>query len=338
MRVKLRIAHSDDTSACLRKSYRGPVIEWLTAAKGALSENTERALRSDFSVYITWCLKQDKVPWPADPDMLAQFIADMSLGKATATVRRHIYSISALHRGMGWGNPLEHMTVKMALKRMARQLGSRQTQAQGLTWPLRQKLLEASGDRVIDLRNRALLAVAYDTMLRRSELVSLQASDFLVDCNGSATILLRGGKTDPEGYGAVLYVAPDTVEMVLAWLEKGQIEEGPLFRSVRSNGRVGGRLDASQIPRIYKKMATKAGLGGDLVAGLSGHSTRVGAAQDMIASGIELPAILQAGRWKSTCMVSRYGEHLLAHRSGAALLARLQRRDKRPMPKEIPAK
>ena len=49
---------------------------------------------------------------------------------------------------------------------------------------------------------------------------------------------------------------------------------------------------------------------------MSGHSTRVGAAQDMIACGIELPAILQAGRWKSTTMVNRYGERLLTHRSG----------------------
>ena len=48
--------------------------------------------------------------------------------------------------------------------------------------------------------------------------------------------------------------------------------------------------------------------------------------RNMIAAGIELPAILQAGRWKSTAMVNRYGERLLACRSGAAQLARLQRR------------
>ena len=60
--------------------------------------------------------------------------------------------------------------------------------------------------------------------------------------------------------------------------------------------------------------------------GLSGHSARVGATQDMIACGIELPAILQAGRWKSTAMVYRYGERLLARRSGAAKLAELQHR------------
>ena len=60
---------------------------------------------------------------------------------------------------------------------------------------------------------------------------------------------------------------------------------------------------------------------------LSGHSTRVGAAQDMIACGIELPAILQAGRWKSTAMVNRYGERLLAQRSAAAQPARMQSRE-----------
>ena len=80
------------------------------------------------------------------------------------------------------------------------------------------------------------------------------------------------------------------------------------------------------MPRIFKAMARRAGLPEDVAEALSGHGARVGAAQDMIAGGIELPAILQAGRWKTTTMVNRYGERLLARRSGAAQLARLQRR------------
>jgi len=43
------------------------------------------------------------------------------------------------------------------------------------------------------------------------------------------------------------------------------------------------------------------------------HSTRVGAAQDTIAVSIELPVILQAGRWKSAAMVNRYGDQLQPH-------------------------
>ena len=89
---------------------------------------------------------------------------------------------------------------------------------------------------------------------------------------------------------------------------------------------VGEQLDASQVPRIYKRMARRAGLPDDIVDTLVGHSTRVGPVQDMIACGIELPAILQSGRWQTTRMVQRYWERLLARRSGAAQLAERQKR------------
>ena len=92
-------------------------------------------------------------------------------------------------------------------------------------------------------------------------------------------------------------------------------------------GAVGERLDASQVPRIFKAMAERAGLPVEVVERISGHSTRVGAAQDMVAGGIGMAAILHAGRWKTTTMVNRYGERLLARRSGAAQLARLQQRE-----------
>lgn len=49
-------------------------------------------------------------------------------------------------------------------------------------------------------------------------------------------------------------------------------------------------------------------------------------AQDMAAFGIELSAIMQAGRWKTATMVSRYTEKLVARRGGAAKLAALQNR------------
>ena len=135
-----------------------------------------------------------------------------------------------------------------------------------------------------------------------------------------------GCTTDGEGRGATLYLARDTVQFVKTWLEVGGIDGGHLFRSVRKDATVGEKLDASQVPRIYKRMARHAGIPADVVDTLAGHSTRVGAVQDMIACGIELPAILQSGRWKTTRMVHRYGERLLARRSGAAQLAERQNR------------
>ena len=310
---------------------REPAIElelgrFVRAARGGFSRNTERAIRSDLGIYAEWCADRELRALPASAETVAAFVDSMAETRSPATVRRYVASIAVAHKAIGCGKTLASPVVRLALKRMHRRKGRRQVQARGLTWPLRKRLLEAAGDRLIDDRNRALLAVAYDAMLRRAELAALEVSDLFVEMSGDATLLVRRSKTDTEGRGEMVYLACDTLRLVRVWLERSGITDGRLFRSVHKCGTLGERLDPSQVPRIFKGMACRAELPDALVEGLSGHSARVGAAQDMIAAGIELPAILQAGRWKTTSMVNRYGERLLARRSGAAQLARLQER------------
>ncbi|MCY3813082.1 MAG: tyrosine-type recombinase/integrase [Gammaproteobacteria bacterium] len=302
------------------------VDAWVAAAKGAFSDNTERALRSDLRIYAAWCGARGLAAVPASPATVAAFVDAMAAVRAPATVRRYVASIAALHRSVGCGGTVRSAAVRLAVQRMHRVRGRRQGQALGLTWPLRRRLLEAAGARLIDARDRALVAVAYDGMLRRAELSALRVDDLVEEMGGDGTLLVRRAKTDPEGAGAMVYLAPDTVALVREWLARAGVADGRLFRSLRPGRPPGERLHPSQIPRIVKGMARRAGLPDDVAARLSGHSARVGAAQDMIAAGIELPAILQAGRWRTTAMVNRYGERLLARRSGAAQLARLQRR------------
>ncbi len=299
---------------------------FVRAASGAFASNTERALKSDLAIYGEWCAERGERALPAKPETVAAFIDAMAEERAPATVRRYVTSIGIAHRALGLERTVKSPPVQLALKRMHRKKGRRQDQATGLTWPLRQRLLEAAGDRPIDDRNRALLAVAYDAMLRRAELVSLQVPDLLEEVRGDGSLLVRRSKTDCEGRGEVVWVGADTVHMVREWLDRAGIAEGLLFRSVTKSGRIGEQLHPSQVPRILKAMARAAGLPETVAGGLSGHSARVGAAQDMVAAGIELPSILHAGRWKSTAMVNRYGEHLLVRRSGAAQLARVQGR------------
>jgi integrase len=113
---------------------------------------------------------------------------------------------------------------------------------------------------------------------------------------------------------------------VRAWLEVAGHREGTLFRSVGKAGRVGGPLGPGDVARVFKAMATAAGLEAGLVAAISGHSSRVGAAQDQVRYGVELPAVMQSGGWKSPAMVARYTARLDARRGGAAKLAMLQNR------------
>ena len=306
--------------------HHDPLATCAPSARGALSANTERATRSDLAIYTAWCTERGAPALPASAETLAAFVDAMAKLRAPATVRRYVASIASAHRAMGVANTPRSEPVRRALQRMHRRQGRRQAQAKGLTGALRERLLDAQGDTLIDARNRALLAVAYDTLLRRSELVALQVSDIVEELDGAATVLVRKGKADPEGRGATVYLARDSVALVREWLARSGVRHGRVFRSL-CRGAVGKRLDASQVPRIFKAMAEHAALPGEVVERISGHSTRVGAAQDMVAGGIGMAAILHAGRWKTTTMVNRYGERLLARRSGAAQLARLQHRE-----------
>ena len=62
------------------------------------------------------------------------------------------------------------------------------------------------------------------------------------------------------------------------------------------------------------------------VDGISGHSTRIGAAQDLTAAGFGLPEVMQSGGWRTGEMVGRYTQHLAARRGAMAKLAEQQER------------
>jgi hypothetical protein len=63
------------------------------------------------------------------------------------------------------------------------------------------------------------------------------------------------------------------------------------------------------------------------VGRISGHSCRLGAAQDLAELDIDVAAITQAGGWKSTRMPLQYAEKTNAARSGMARAAAAAGRD-----------
>jgi hypothetical protein len=52
-----------------------------------------------------------------------------------------------------------------------------------------------------------------------------------------------------------------------------------------------------------------AGLDISIAKEFSGHSMRVGAAQDLLSAGHDTAAIMRAGGWKSIDVLARYLEH-----------------------------
>jgi len=300
----------------------GNLARYQRKARGALSSNTEKALKADTAIFTAWCVDEGRQGLPSSPDTVARFVDAQATIKAPATVRRYVSSIACLHRAAEQADPTKTEDVKLALKRMARANGTRQKQAAPLNRAVVDRMIAEAGTTARDFRNIALLAVQYDTLCRRSELVALDLEDVASIEDGTGTVLIRRSKTDQAGEGAVRFLAVDTVEHVKRWIDARCAEGGALFLAVGKGGRIGGRLHDRDVPRILKGMARAAGLDLDV----SGHSCRVGAAQDMVAAGFALPEIMQAGGWKSPVSLARYSEHLAVRKGAAAKLAAQQRR------------
>jgi integrase len=164
------------------------------------------------------------------------------------------------------------------------------------------------------MRDLTLIMVGRDLLARRSELVSINMEDLHVAEDGSGSIKIRRSKTDQEGAGAELCASPRTMEAIKRWMGD-DIREGALFRRVWKGGAVGDRLSAHAVGKIFRNAVERAGIDPERI---SGHSCRVGMAQDLVASGCELPALMQAGRWKSAAMPARYTERQAVRRGAVA--------------------
>jgi integrase len=292
------------------------------SSRGTRTANTERALLGDVLLFSAWCTEAGRRHLPATAETVAAFVdAQAAAGKAPASIKRYAASIAAYHRAAQAPNPLALKIATDALKRMARARGERQRQAKGITDDLVVRMLAAAGNRLVDLRNKALVAVAYTTLCRRSELVRLLVEDLQADTDGFGAVIVRKSKTDQTGKGVAVAITADAMHHLLAWLAAAHVESGLLFRNVNRHGRVGGQLDQGSVSAIFKAMAKRARLSPADVAQISAHSTRVGACQDMVRYGADIAGAMQAGRWRSTTMVSRYCEGLDLKRGAVALVA-----------------
>jgi integrase len=304
------------------------LLEWQAMAEGAYSANTLRAQKADGAIFQAFCESRGEPYLPAAPKTIRAFIEDrVKAGKKPASIRRYVATISRVHKAAGLLNPCSSEAVHLGLKKMGRETSARQDQAHPLNWKDIKEFIESAGEGLRADRERALLCVAYETLTRRSELVALLIRDIDFHPDGTGLALIRRGKTDAEGQGRVAYLSRATVRWLKVWLEHAEIEEGAVFRRLIGSDQIGGPLNPGSIAPIFKRVARWIGMPARLVARVSGHSTRVGAAQDLAELDIDLAAITQAGGWKSTRMPLQYAEKINAARSGMARAAEKTGRD-----------
>lgn len=291
-------------------------------ARGTMAPETVRALRKAWGAFLRWCAARGVPALPAGAGPVAEYVDALAEipGRKPAGIRQAAWAIGRMHRLAGCPDPTAAEPVRQALKRMAKALGTRQQQAAPLGDYEVRRIVDAVGasPKPAELRDVALVLVMRDLLARRSEAVALDVADVAHDADGSAVALIRRSKTDQTGEGAVVYVSLSAAAALRAWLNAAGVEEGAIFRAVNKSGRVGERLRPGEVPRIVKRLALRAGLKPEVVEGLSGHSARVGMAQDLVAAGADLAGVMQAGRWRSPTMPARYTAALEAKRGAVA--------------------
>ena len=258
--------------------------------------------------------------FPAHPVHLADWITQRAAdGQKPGTIRMGLAAVGSAHRQANLPNPTEDEGVRATIRGITRAAGRAQKQAAGLTAASlaairatacaprigRGGSLETTATaQARGLVDIALISLMRDGMLRRSEAESLTWGDLVEESDGTGRLTVARSKTDPEGEGVVLFVSSSTMEALNA------------IRPVKASGGDSMfELSEDQIARRVTAAAETAGLG----EGYTGHSARVGMAQDLARAGTELPALMTAGRWRSPTMPARYTR---AEQAGRGAIAR----------------
>lgn len=281
----------------------------LSVCEDAYSVRTIKGYRSDLEIFKRWCTSKRCCWVPVAPRVLSAFIDEQISEYCFSTVKRRLYAIAFAHRMSDLADPTNHRIVQLAVRRAARLKTRRPKQVRGLTKEILSEIVAACPNTLSGLRDAALITVGYDTLCRSYELAMMEVRHVTLEGDESARVLIPRSKSDVAGDGRIAYLSPATARHLVRWLAQSKLQSGPLFRALHLMRPYDCALETSSIRRIVKRASKRAGFDAMMANELSGHSMRVGAAQDMMTAGFDTLAIMQAGGWHSADVVLRYVEN-----------------------------
>lgn len=321
------IGAQDDISQRLRDFVRD---------KGAFSANTWTQLLSVMRIVAAWAAKEGRTFFPMKSADLRDYISHLEdNGLSVGTIEVHVSLISMLHRHAQVVSPTASPTIARAM-RLTRRSALLSGDRTGQAIPFRRDDLlkiDAAWEgspRVAELRNLAFLHVAYSTLLRMSEIGRLRIRDIERAPDGRIILNVSYTKTILKAGAVSKSLSALSSERLTAWIKAAGLSEHPdayLFcRTHRTNKAIVNTTTPLSAPAMEKIFSDAwASLGkADIKANKdrytcwTGHSARVGAAQDMAAAGYSVPQIMQEGTWTKTETLMGYIRHIEAQK-GAML-------------------
>ncbi len=242
------------------------------------AERTRRAYRTDLRQFAVWATAAGIAPAGAGPRELRRYAATLTQHRAApSTVARKLAALRACFRALR-----EHGLVDQN----PAELVASPRRGRHLPRVLRPDELAALLDRIpagtpLELRDRALLEVAYGCGLRAEELVRLDTGSVVFDAE-ELRVEGKGGKT------RIVPAGEPALQAVTRWLERGrpvlQNDPGEAALFLSKSGR---RLSTSDVRRRLAVWARAAALQG----GVSPHALRHSFATHLLDGGADLRAI-----------------------------------------------
>ncbi|TNC71472.1 tyrosine-type recombinase/integrase [Rubellimicrobium roseum] len=293
-------------------SQAGQNYDWraeFMRLEGAYAPATMRSYYTDVEIFVIWCQQRGEAPFPAAVLTVCAFLEAQAPALAPSTVRRRLYAIRKAHALLDLPDPTQHEEINLTLRRIRRSKFERPKQATGMTREYLERFLAVQPDTPLGLRNKAMLSLGYDLLTRRSELIALQIDDLSWRADGTLRVLIRRSKADPFGQGRIAFTSRRSADLINAWLDWRGLTIRPLFCPIYQGKAINRDLSDTTVKRLIKTAAKRAGLYDVVAEGFSGHSMRVGAAQDLLCAGHDTVSIMRAGGWKSINVLARYLEH-----------------------------
>lgn len=273
------------------------------------SKNTKMAYRTDWKQFSEWCKKNGLNNLPADAETVVYYITYLGKTLKASSIKRKMTAISQRHETAGYPSPTKTPLVKGVWEGLQRSIGIKEEGKDALWLEDLRKVIEGvPKDKLIGIRNRALLVVGWAGALRRSEIVNLNVEHIKKTHEGIVLNLIQS-KTDQKGEGQVVALPygsnPNTcpVRLLEAWLAASDISEGALFRRIDRHGNILGRLTPQSVRLIVKNCCEKVGLDPDKYGA---HSLRSGFCSTAAKVGKAEHQIMKQTRHKRSDSLQRY--------------------------------
>ncbi|MCY4564350.1 MAG: hypothetical protein OXE40_07690, partial [Gammaproteobacteria bacterium] len=166
--------------------------------------------RFEWRNFVAWCKARNKQPWPASPELVADYLQDCAAGYSYSTLRKIRSAISSTHRSAKLDNPCSSELVSATLAELARAKGWKSD----LSTNISGRLLKAAEFEAIRtatlgprLRGRgverpqntwdrglvdlALCSLVLEAGLRCDQAAKLEWGDLGTDANGRPAIRVR---------------------------------------------------------------------------------------------------------------------------------------------------